>query len=93
MEEKARVHLIISGRVQGVCFRAETQRAAKTFGVSGWVRNKPDGTVEAIAQGAKTDVISLINWCKTGPPLSDVEKVDVTWQACHGESSEFDINY
>ena len=93
MEEKVRAHLIVSGRVQGVCFRAETQRAAKTFGVFGWVRNRGDGTVEAVAEGAKADVISLINWCKTGPPLSNVEKVDVTWQVCHGESSEFDIKY
>ena len=80
MEEKARAHLIISGHVQGVCFRAETQRAAGTFGVSGWVRNKRDGTVEAIAEGAKKDVISLINWCRTGPRRSRVEKVAVTWE-------------
>ncbi len=93
MEEKARAHLIVSGRVQGVCFRAETQRAARTFGVSGWVRNKHDGTVEAVVEGAKKDVISLINWCNTGPPLSRVEKVNVTWQDCHGELSDFDINY
>ena len=93
MEEKARAYLIVSGRVQGVCFRAETQRAARTVGVSGWVRNKRDGTVEAIVEGSKKDVMSLINWCKTGPPLSRVEKVDVSWQDCHGEFSEFGINY
>ncbi|MBR9987260.1 MAG: acylphosphatase [Desulfosarcina sp.] len=92
MDEKARAHLIVSGRVQGVCFRIETQRAARTFGVSGWVRNKHDGTVEAVVEGAQTDVISLINWCSTGPPLARVKKVDVTWQDYHGESSEFDIN-
>ncbi len=93
MEKKARAHLIVSGRVQGVCFRAETQKAATIFGLHGWVRNKRDGTVEAIAEGAKKDVISLINWCKTGPPLSWVEKVDVNWQDYHGEFSEFGINY
>ena len=93
MQETARAHLIVSGRVQGVCFRAETQRAAKTFGVSGWVRNKRDGTVEAVVEGAKQDVMSLINWCKTGPPLSRVEKVDVTWQDCQGELSEFGIRF
>ena len=93
MEENARAHLIVSGRVQGVYFRAETQKAAAIFGLHGWVRNKRDGTVEAIVEGSKKDVMSLINWCKTGPPLSRVEKVDVDWQACHGEFSEFDINY
>lgn len=93
MQEKARAHLIVSGRVQGVCFRAETQRAARTIGVSGWVRNKRDGTVEAVVEGVKKDVISLINWCNAGPPLSRVEKVDVTWQDCHGELSEFGIRF
>lgn len=93
MEKKARAHLIVSGRVQGVCFRDETQRAARTFGVSGWVRNKRDGTVEAIVEGAKKDVISLINWCNTGPPISRVEKVEVSWQDYLGEFSEFGIKY
>jgi len=93
MEEKARAHLVVRGRVQGVCFRAETQRAARTFGVSGWVRNKRDGTVEAIVEGAKKDVISLINWCNTGPPISRVEKVDVSWQDFNDEFSEFGVRY
>lgn len=93
MEEKARAHLIVSGRVQGVCFRAETQRAARTFGVSGWVRNKRDGTVEAMVEGAKKDVISLINWSNTGPSMSRVVKVAVTWQDCRGEFSEFGIRF
>lgn len=93
MEEKARAHLIVRGRVQGVCFRAETRKAATVFGVSGWVRNKRDGTVEAIVEGAKKDVISLINWCNTGPPISRVEKVDVNWQDFNDEFSEFGIRY
>ena len=93
MEDTAKAHLLISGRVQGVCFRVETQKAATIFRVKGWVRNKRDGTVEAIVEGRKQDVISLINWCKTGPALSRVEKVDVSWQDCHGEFSEFGINY
>lgn len=93
MEEKARAHLVVTGRVQGVCFRAETQRAATRCGVYGWVRNKPDGTVEAVVEGPKEDVISLINWCQTGPPLSSVAKVDVTWQTYQGMFAEFDIRY
>jgi acylphosphatase len=93
MEENARARLIVSGRVQGVCFRAETQKAATIYGVFGWVRNKRDGTVEAIVEGAKKDVISLINWCNSGPPLSRVQKVDVSWQAYQSEFNEFGIRY
>lgn len=93
MEDKAKAHLLISGRVQGVCFRAETQRAATRYGVFGWVRNKRDGRVEAVVEGTKADVISLINWCKTGPPISRVDKVDVTWQDYQGEFPEFVIRY
>lgn len=93
MEDKARVHMIVSGRVQGVCFRAETQKAATLFGVFGWVRNKRDGRVEAVVEGARDDVTSLINWCKTGPPISRVDKVEVTWQDFHSEFAEFGIRY
>jgi acylphosphatase len=93
MEENTRVHLIVSGRVQGVFFRAETQQAAARFGVSGWVRNKRDGTVEAVAEGKKNDVMSLIEWCKTGPPLSRVERVNVTWQDYLGKFSDFSVRY
>lgn len=93
MAEKARAHLIISGRVQGVFFRAETQQAAMQFGLSGWVRNRRDGTVEAIVEGEKNDVISLINWCKTGPPLSRVKTVETDWQEFQGEFVEFGIRY
>jgi acylphosphatase len=93
MEPKARAHLIVSGRVQGVFFRAETQKAATVFGVCGWVRNKRDGTVEAVVEGEKKDVTSLINWCKTGPPMSRVEKVDVSWQDYEGEFGKFGIRY
>jgi acylphosphatase len=93
MEANARAHLIVSGRVQGVFFRAETQQAAMRYGVSGWVRNKRDGTVEAVIEGEKNDVISLINWCKTGPPHSRVEKVDVSWQDFQGAFTDFSVTY
>ena len=93
MEEKARAHLIFSGRVQGVCFRTQTQKAATIFGVYGWIRNKRDGTVEAIVEGVKDDVMSLINWCKSGSPISRVEKVDIAWQDCQDEFSQFGIRF
>ncbi len=93
MSQQTRAHLIVSGRVQAVCFRMETQKAAARFGVCGWVRNKRDGSVETVVEGDETDVTSLINWCKTGPPISRVEKVDVSWQEYRGEFDDFSIRY
>lgn len=93
MAENTRAHLMISGRVQGVFFRAETQQAARMYGVTGWVRNRPDGTVEAVAEGEKADVLSLINWCKNGPPLSRVDEVKVGWQDFQGAFDAFTIKY
>jgi acylphosphatase len=93
MNQQTRAHLIVSGRVQGVFFRAETQKAAKRIGVCGWVRNRRDGTVEAVVEGAADDVASLIGWCQSGPPASRVEKVDVTRQNFQGEFDAFSIRY
>lgn len=94
MDEMARAHLIVTGRVQGVFFRAETQKAASGFGVTGWVRNKRDGSVEAIVEGPKPDVSRLVAWCRrSGPPLSRVAAVDVTWQRYQGEFETFDVRY
>ena len=93
MEENTRARLIISGRVQGVFFRAETQKAATRLGVRGWVRNQRDGTVEAVAEGPKDDVMSLIDWCRTGPPSARVETVDVAWHDYQGEFGDFSVRF
>ena len=93
MTEKARAHLIVSGRVQGVCFRAETQRAAMHLGVSGWVKNRRDGTVEAEVEGDKPDVLSLIEWCRKGPAVARVDDVQVTWESYGGLWGAFDIRF
>ena len=93
MTKNTRAHLIVTGKVQGVFFRAETQRAAGQFGVNGWVRNKPDGSVEAVVEGPELDVISLVNWCRTGPPLARVDRVDVSWETFQDEFATFDIRY
>ena len=63
----ARVHILISGRVQGVFFRAETRRAASALGVKGWVRNLPGGDVEVVAEGRKPELDRLIEFCRKGP--------------------------
>ena len=93
MEKQVRAHAIISGRVQGVFFRVETQRAAEGFGVFGWVRNRPDGTVEAVFEGAQQTVDNVLNWCNHGPGMARVDKVDVSWQDYTGEFNSFDITF
>ena len=93
MENKVRAHVIISGRVQGVCFRMETQRAAKRIGVSGWVKNRFDGTVEAVFEGDKKQVDQIIKWCRKGPSLSVVSNLEIDWESFSGEFRDFDITY
>jgi len=77
MSEKKAVHLIISGRVQGVFFRMETQRTAEHLGVGGWVKNLPNGTVEAIFEGETDKVDQAVDWCKKGPPNASVSDVAI----------------
>ena len=69
-------HVIISGRVQGVWFRGWTKQQAAKHGLTGWVRNRSDGSVEAIFQGRAEDVQSMLNHCRVGPPMADVVDVD-----------------
>lgn len=93
MAKNVRAHVIVSGRVQGVFFRAETQKAAQGFGVAGWVRNRPEGTVEAVFEGADRDVHKAIAWCRTGSPMARVSDVQVRWEDYTGEFSAFDVTY
>jgi len=80
-----RAHLVVRGRVQGVSFRVRTRDRARSRGVSGWVRNLPDGSVEAVFEGSDDAVESLVEWCRRGPAGADVETVDVTWEPPAGE--------
>jgi acylphosphatase len=93
MEEKARARLLVSGRVQGVAFRWETQRAANRCGVTGWVRNLPDGRVEAVVEGSRRQVNALADWCRKGPPVARVDSLDIQWEDYRGEFQAFDITY
>ena len=93
MEEYVRAHVIIRGRVQGVFFRMETQRAAERYGVSGWVRNKRDGTVEAVFEGKKSNTQAALQWCREGPALASVESVAVEWEDYGGELAGFQVTY
>ena len=71
-------HLSIKGRVQRVFYRESAKREANRLGVTGWVKNKPDGSVELLACGTEDTVQKLVEWCKTGPPLAKVTEVTVT---------------
>ena len=93
MEKKVRAHAVISGRVQGVFFRLETKRAADGYGVFGWVRNNRDGTVEAVFEGDREKVLSVLEWCKQGPPIAGVQNVDIRWKEYTGEFNSFGIRY
>jgi acylphosphatase len=92
-KEKVRAHAIISGRVQGVFFRANTVRAAERHGVSGWVRNRRDGTVEAIFEGEAASVEGVLKWCGKGDPPSAVKEVHIKWEDYSGEYVGFSIAY
>ena len=70
------LHAIVSGDVQGVGFRAHTSRIARSLGITGWVRNREDGSVEVVAEGAKTVLQELLAWLQHGPSTAEVEKVD-----------------
>ena len=90
---KARAHIFVSGRVQGVFFRDHTQRWASSLNLTGWVRNIRDGRVEALAEGDKEKVEELISRLKEGPPSAQVDKVDVNWEDYKGEFKDFRITY
>jgi acylphosphatase len=90
-KDPVRVHLRIRGRVQGVYFRASTVYEAQNLGLTGWVKNCPDGSVEAIAEGCRDKVEELIAWCRRGPSGARVENVAVDWQAAAYEFLTFQI--
>ena len=90
---KTRVHIFVSGRVQGVFFRSETSYGAKKYGLSGWVRNLPDDRVEAVFEGEEENVKKLLEFCKRGPPGAKVTGTEVTWESYSGKFRGFEIRY
>ena len=88
---RARLHCLISGRVQGVSYRAYTQREAMQLGLTGWVRNCLDGRVELVAEGEEAALQQLIAWCRQGPPAAIVAEVEAQWDADAGAYRAFDI--
>jgi acylphosphatase len=88
----ARAHVWISGQVQGVFFRHETRQRARAEGLSGWVRNVPDGRVEAVFEGPDESVEELVRWCHRGPDGADVGEVEVRREDPEGIHG-FDVRF
>jgi acylphosphatase len=88
---KARAHIFVSGRVQGVFFRDHTRRWASSLGLTGWVKNVRDGRVEVLAEGEKSEIDDLISRLQEGPPSALVESVDVDWEEEKGEFADFRV--
>jgi len=93
MSELAAARVQVIGRVQGVWFRASTQEEAARLSLAGWVRNMPDGNVEAFFQGPRDLVEKAIAWCHHGPPLARVTEVRVQWVEPDDDAAEFQVRY
>ena len=87
----ARAHIVVTGYVQGVFYRHTTAQRARARGLTGWVRNLPDGRVEAVLEGEESDVRDVVEWCRSGPAHATVEDVEIEWQAALSDSSDFRI--
>ena len=87
--DKAQVQMVISGRVQGVFFRAAAAEEARGLGLSGWVRNLPDGRVAMVAEGERRNLAMLLAWAHQGPPAARVEEVAVEWSDYEGKLHDF----
>ncbi len=91
---KARLHIVVFGDVQGVFFRAGVRgEAGRLGGITGWVRNTPEGSVEVMAEGEKGGLESLLEWCRKGPAGASVSGVRADWQEYTGEFDDFRIEY
>jgi acylphosphatase len=88
-----RVSVVVHGRVQGVAFRHYTCKRALELGVTGWVRNLPDGAVEGLFEGDDGAVADLVEWCRSGPPAARVDRLDISTGTYSGEFESFDISF
>lgn len=87
------LHIAVVGRVQGVYFRASARDLARRLGLRGWVRNRPDGSVELLAEGTEQALGQLLAWCRRGPPAAEVERVEAQWAEATAEQDAFAIRH
>lgn len=93
MSEVKRARVIVSGRVQGVYFRANTKDTANRLKLTGWVRNLHDGRVEAVFEGEADKVAEAVKWCRRGPERSRVDDVEVLWEKASDDYPGFEVRY
>lgn len=86
-----RAHVFVEGEVQGVSFRKTARKVAIELGVAGWIKNLPDGRVEAVFEGWEKQVSKMVQWCCAGPPRATISKIDVQDEAFTGEFAGFTI--
>ena len=89
----SRVHVFVSGRVQGVAYRYFVERRAAEIPVTGWVRNLRDGRVEIMAEGEKADLESFLGFLRQGPRMANVDDLDILWEDYRGEYKDFRIEF
>jgi acylphosphatase len=86
-----RAHVYVSGQVQGVFFRDSAQEKAQQLGLNGWVKNLPDGRVEALFEGPSERVREMVRWCEQGPSQAEVEDVETEFEASEGDLTSFEV--
>lgn len=91
MQGHERARVSISGRVQGVFFRDSVREKAEGLGLAGWVKNLPDGRVEALFEGPSQNVREMVDWCEQGPSQASVENVDTEIEEAHGDLEGFEV--
>ncbi len=91
MTKDTRVHIFVSGKVQGVYYRQNTLQKAQELNIFGWVRNLSDGRVESVMEGSKVNIDKMLTWCKEGPLDAKVEEVKIIDEAYKNEFLTFDI--
>ena len=89
--DRERAHLYVSGQVQGVFFRDSARKRAERLGLTGWVKNLPDGRVEALFEGPSERVREMVRWCEQGPPHAAVEDVRTEFEASEGDLTGFEV--
>ena len=89
--DRERAHVYVSGDVQGVFFRDSARQRAGELGLAGWVRNRPDGRVEAVFEGPREKVREMVRWCEEGPPHAGVEDVEAEFEPAGGDLDGFEV--
>ena len=92
-QDAVRAEVVIRGRVQGVWFRGTTLETARRLGLTGWVKNRWDGAVEAVFEGPRAQVQQMVAWCHRGPRMARVDSVELEWKEATGEFSAFTVTF